>query len=1384
MEEMNATTEAPMPPPKTKRKKKKVMMKKSERTMTTQKVGTAVALEMQGFGHGRRALNTREIDTVNPAFAVLNLSAPVRVPAKDQSASKGDGPGLGLWFKSCPSQRGATRIKSAALFALISLLLGVYFILARLVASWAWSSANPSTATAAEWWWWWKSDVLDLFFFFAVLSAATHAAVNVSGGISASQKTKFAVSLLFGWFVIVTLCATTPQVYEQVGRDVKSVEVDRGNCSSLKSLHTTSSVLDICFMSESGRSAPRLDRDVFVQFAINGSRSSDVEVLKSILKSAKSLRGLAQSGQIKLAITFYNFQSHTSIVKEPRAFLGYFEPECFNLMMDLFCLDTFEKCDENCEVAGSKDCFRTMHLDLMDRLFSCLQRKCETQNYFQSRSLNCSNTTRPTVAKAMMVKIFSAMLNDFGPCRSSDNCNRQSLISQAAIDEAERIRIQWESDFDYYVTHRAAFHSKTNHSCGKWRINLTSAFSAQNTGAPRRENARTTCDPLIDMHSEYSTNRMWEAGLLLAFTFLYFACAVVFFAASNDKEPRLHFECTCVRRGSLAIGLFMSGMIYVGSLHLYRAALNSTEEDSLVFTRWRGVYLFLTYLCAHGSLLVALPRNRGAVDTMRRQGQARANTGTAIHARNGGCCGVCCANLAVLQAELWDATGKLFWLKLVIMEVLDIVLQLNSITTSAPTSNVGEVAVSAAIIATNLMVLPIMIAAAPFVFKYMKWSDNTSTSTIVAMMLAEVLFDKTYVCVGVLLRFDTLIDNNMDFPSQMSVHCALLIPALMTALDVSDALTLSKRPERKTKSKSKQHSFFESRISSMSKVITQHPAASTAMRTGLALSFLVGLSLAVYISTAVQSAHMKCEERIGKIASCASHKYYFGHGLFSETTCAFERVRAFECVGDDKLGRDALVLPDAEGEYAQMRNLILIKVPNSSLIRAPIGWSRISSSGVSIDVSDSAHFSGLPVELCFNGTNLKDLNLKGTIAGRSLNWAGSLRGVKFESSLFSGACAKLFSELRILSLASNGLSMEDLDPRFMSSFNSLVSLDLSNNRITAVDAQVASENFIQTIINRFVDSNAGQHAGEAVSIKLSGNPLEEIQITAVPSHYVKEWVRVLQYSHGMAHTIKVGVVPWPEEEMISFSNLLPGSRLRSLQMVATNMNLQGLSALVDSLVKSNVTSLNLGSNFVETGDQAAQILASSFDRWNVCGLNLVNNNITDFGVAEIARALPKAASLAALFLDQNELIGDKGAKSMAEAVSSSPTNLELLFMGETSIRRDGIKALAEALPKTNITKFNAIGFLEGGEDPSLLLDGARALLEVIPRTKLVTVGVPVGVGKGPQEHSLVSQFCSSSLRNADGMTPCVRFQGISYCNSKEVICGMHVMSLMKESCGG
>ena len=66
------------------------------------------------------------------------------------------------------------------------------------------------------------------------------------------------------------------------------------------------------------------------------------------------------------------------------------------------------------------------------------------------------------------------------------------------------------------------------------------------------------------------------------------------------------------------------------------------------------------------------------------------------------------------------------------------------------------------------------------------------------VMVIEVLFDKLYVAIGVLLRSHTMTDQKLDLMGQLAVHGALLLPALMTALDVQDALDLSDHMDTKS----------------------------------------------------------------------------------------------------------------------------------------------------------------------------------------------------------------------------------------------------------------------------------------------------------------------------------------------------------------------------------------------------------------------------------------------------------------------------------------------------------------------------------------------------------------------------------------------------------
>ena len=247
------------------------------------------------------------------------------------------------------------------------------------------------------------------------------------------------------------------------------------------------------------------------------------------------------------------------------------------------------------------------------------------------------------------------------------------------------------------------------------------------------------------------------------------------------------------------------------------------------------------------------------------------------------------------------------------------------------------------------------------------------------VMVIEVLFDKLYVAVGVLLRAETLIDPKLDFLEQVTVHGALLLPALMTALDVQDALDLSDHMETllETTAQDKKLSTVVNNVATTMSRVIHHPVFLWVQRVGLVVSILLGLMLGTYTQWSVVAAKQECEQKIGSIASCADKKYYFADGFFNKTTCAFHQVTAFKCSkeGENALNPGMRVLPDAEDEWASMTSLNHIDLRNSSLESAPTGWARVPSK-LAIDLSYNKHFFQLPFVICAFSNNLSNIELE------------------------------------------------------------------------------------------------------------------------------------------------------------------------------------------------------------------------------------------------------------------------------------------------------------------------------------------------------------------------------------------------------------------------
>ena len=410
-------------------------------------------------------------------------------------------------------------------------------------------------------------------------------------------------------------------------------------------------------------------------------------------------------------------------------------------------------------------------------------------------------------------------------------------------------------------------------------------------------NTNMTCDITKQKYERVNIKTLFNSAVMMSLVCALFGCSIVLI---GDFES-LHFHLSAVRVGCCLVCLLMSALVYVGSLHLYWSSIgNPVQTDADLQLAWRSLYLTISYMCLHGGLLVLVPRVGVVVDETKDQ-PATVNhdslcsvCGSTTCCRRDSCCFKTVLFVRSLKEELWDASGAYFSLKLVLMEIIEIAIQLNSLASGAKTSHVNDVVLSAIIISANLIVLPLVIVLGPKCIH--KTSASSNQATVAAVMVVEVLFDKLYVGVGVLFRYDILIQRNMKLTDSIAVHLALLLPALMTALDVQDALVLAEEMEfAAANSSDNVRSTSFARVAGKVDNVTHSPVVLMVGKGGLLSSIILGIVLATYTLTVSTTARIECEHRIGKISSCASEQYYFTNGFFANTDCAFEQVTSFKC---------------------------------------------------------------------------------------------------------------------------------------------------------------------------------------------------------------------------------------------------------------------------------------------------------------------------------------------------------------------------------------------------------------------------------------------------------------------------------------------------------
>jgi len=956
------------------------------------------------------------------------------------------------------------------------------------------------------------------------------------------------------------------------------------------------------------------------------------------------------------------------ILKPLKEHQGIVVKDCLHIALDITCNAQFRKCRDTDCMPPPDQCFTDAQSRLVDNIVQCVSTKC-TENAF-ANTTQCNSITASSLAQSSRLIWDTVKEHITGTLTNSDG-----TVNTEAVNAFQSFCDLIVYYFDQRVTNQDVPLIPME-QCNAWTVDLlnTDVESNINTFNVSNTNRNVTCIPSITQFEENRSVPRWDSGILLGCSTIYFTMAVMLF---GKDYTHLHIQCTVVRSGSFITGILMSFLIYVGATHLaLDANANPNKSSRQAQSLWRILYLIVSFLCLYGSCLVIVP-----MPTTPPPPTTTTTRNVSEKKQPHICCFKCCLIVNWFKESFLDANGQFFFLKLVLMEILEMAIQINSLTTSAPTSHVDDVAISSLIIAANFIILPIAIIVAPKIFK-------SSHAVIATLMVVEMLFDKLYVGVGVLLRSNTITDRKMDVWAQITVHGALLLPAMLTALDISDALALSnsmssyaeeeqiqQEPASRNNKKRKARASVIVRVNSNMNNIVHSNCVLATERIFLAISIVLGLVLGIYTLIATVSAAELCTAKLGSIAYCADQKFYFSNGFFSTTTCAFEKVETFSCSG---LG--VRHLPNANEEYSNMFNLISIDVQNSSLESAPSGWSRIPSK-VSIDLSHSRNFHDLPYTICSPANSITKLQFQGTLAANSLNWT--------EQILAAHVAANVTSTDRYNNNGINDACMHELarSPYF-------TSLSLGRNELKDNDLAAHDEG-----------PHGNEHLGNAL-LKLRELTYLDLSYNSLQIIYVDITERVLR-----PIIERHGTVVNADDDNTHPAILLTGNTLNQFAAYVVNYKLAAGMIKMLEHCKSVVDV-----SFVTCQLEDADIVhVSSFiGRLRIESLELNSNKIGDAGAEAIADALPGTV-MDKLLLANNKLIGIIGVTALANAIPKS--NLAKLTLHGTNMGDDGIRALVNVISGSiyyKTTKWNHPGFRYLGiTGTKVTLNGLRELYNAI-----------------------------------------------------------------------
>ena len=191
-----------------------------------------------------------------------------------------------------------------------------------------------------------------------------------------------------------------------------------------------------------------------------------------------------------------------------------------------------------------------------------------------------------------------------------------------------------------------------------------------------------------------------------------------------------------------------------------------------------------------------------------------------------------------------------------------------------------------------------------------------------------------------------------------------------------------------------------------------------------------------------------------------------------------------------------------------------------------------------------------------------------------------------------------------------------------------------------------------------------------------------------------------------------------DDDAVEFASTLSGSHDESLKFSCRHLGVRGLSAIMDALPFSNVTSLHLSR--MKVGDQCATIIARALSK--LVTLGLAGCGITDVGVEALCAALP-TSSVNIIHLGENP-ITDVGAAMLATILNTS--KLQYIDLWHAAIT--DVSTFLRAIP------FSRLHSLLITCEDDAFSKVTRALVHVRDRAKVLAL---YGVYRGNKPNALV-----------------------------------------------